>query len=491
MSRVVLNSTVGKITIEGDVDVDKVIQEAKKENYRIIAEGTASPLQEAESRHVDWELVRAIASGTALLVAFLMQRLRTPEGLFLLLYIVAIVSGGWDNARKAWYSIPKFDFNMSVLMTTAIIGALAIGKWEEGATVAFLYSISELLEVWSMEKARQSIRDLMDIAPKIARVRRPIGEYNLSVEMEISVYEIEVNDIVIIRPGEKITMDGTILKGESAVNEAAITGEFLPKDKEPGAEVYAGTLNTTGSLEIEVTKRVEDTTIAKIIHLVEEAQTKRAPSQAFVDRFAAIYTPIVLALAVGIVFLPPLVMGYPWEPWIYRGLALLVVSCPCALVVSTPMAIVSAISSAARQGVLIKGGIFLEQAGSIKAIAFDKTGTLTKGHPAVLDVIPLGEMTEKELLQIAASLEARSEHPLAKSIVQAAQEHFISVEAAEDVTALTGRGVKGTLSGEIYYIGNNRLFEEMGLPVESGGYRNGRSGYRHRHGDCRYHIDGG
>ncbi len=349
----------------------------------------------------------------------------------------------------------------------AIIGAMAIGKWEEGATVAFLYSVSELLEAWSMEKARKSIRDLMDIAPKVARVRRPVGEFGLPVEMEIPVDEVEIGDTLIIRPGEKIAMDGVIIKGESAINEAAITGESVPADKGPGAEVFAGTLNTNGSLEIEVTKRVEDTTIAKIIHLVEEAQTKRAPSQAFVDRFAAIYTPIVLTLAVFIIFLPPLVMGYPWGPWIYRGLALLVVSCPCALVVSTPVAIVSAISSAARNGVLIKGGIYLEQAGSLRAIAFDKTGTLTKGRPVVTDVIPFDGMTEASLIQVASNLEIRSEHPLAKAIVQAGEKQSISIQAAADVTALTGRGVRGVIEGETYYIGNIELFDELGLQLDA------------------------
>ncbi len=467
VSRAVLNPTAGKITIEGEVTIEQVLQEAKKENYRIVPEGAIQAQPGHSERHVDWELIRTIASGVALLVAFLVQRLHAPETLFLLLYLVAIVSGGWGNARKAWYALPKLDFNMSVLMTTAIIGAMAIGKWEEGATVAFLYSVSELLEAWSMEKARKSIRDLMDIAPKVARVRRPVGEFGLPVEMEIPVDEVEIGDTLIIRPGEKIAMDGVIIKGESAINEAAITGESVPADKGPGAEVFAGTLNTNGSLEIEVTKRVEDTTIAKIIHLVEEAQTKRAPSQAFVDRFAAIYTPIVLTLAVFIIFLPPLVMGYPWGPWIYRGLALLVVSCPCALVVSTPVAIVSAISSAARNGVLIKGGIHLEQAGSLRAIAFDKTGTLTKGRPVVTDVIPFDGMTEASLIQVASNLEIRSEHPLAKAIVQAGEKQSISIQAAADVTALTGRGVRGVIEGETYYIGNIKLFDELGLQLDA------------------------
>lgn len=451
-----MNATAGKLTVEGAADLEAIRREGKKENYII------TPVDEEQVKPakpgVNWELLRVVVSAAALAAAYIAERAGGPVTLFIPLYVGAITAGGWGNARKALYSLPRLDFNMSVLMTIAVTGAMAIGEWGEGAVVALLYSVSELLESWTMGQVRRSIRDLMDIAPKVARVRRPGGE-----EVEVPVEEIQVSDVMIVRPGEKIAMDGRIVKGESAINEAAITGESVPVEKGPGAEVYAGTLNTHGSLEVKVTKLVQDTTIAKIIHLVEEAQAKRAPSQAFVDRFAAVYTPIVLVLAAGIVLVPPLFFGYSWGPWIYRGLALLVVACPCALVVSTPVAIASAIGNAARNGVLIKGGVYLEQAGALDAVAFDKTGTLTKGEPAVTDIIPLGGRSEEELLQIAANLEARSEHPLAVAIVKAAKARGLQEKPAENFRVLTGRGAQGVINGQTVYIGNLRLFTALGM----------------------------
>lgn len=456
-----LNTVTGRLVVEGKADLEAIRREAKKENYTVIPLEEKEQVQPATPK-TNWELVRAVIAAATLLAAYVVQRTGGAASLFVPLYVVTMVVGGWGNARKAADSLPRLDFNMSVLMTIAVIGAAAIGEWSEGAVVAFLYSVSEMLESWTMERVRRSIRGLMDIAPKMARIRRAKGE-----EVEVPVEEIQVGDVMIVRPGEKIAMDGRIIKGESAINEAAITGESVPVEKGPGAEVFAGTINTHGSLEVEVTKLVQDTTVAKIIHLVEEAQAQRAPSQAFVDRFAAVYTPAVIALAAGIVLVPPLFAGQPWGPWIYRGLALLVVACPCALVISTPVAIVSAIGSAARNGVLIKGGVYLEQAGSLNAIAFDKTGTLTKGEPAVTDVIPLGDLSRGELLQIAGSLEARSEHPLAAAIVRAAQAEGIELKPCEDFTALTGRGAKGTMNGQAVYIGNLRLFDELGMKTDA------------------------
>ena len=448
--------------ITGQVDLERIRRLGLEENYTIYPkEGQEDQASYHQSEQVDWEFRRTILSGLFLLLGYGLEKLGGTMGFFLILYFIAAVLGGWGNFRKAARALPRANFNMSVLMSIAVVGAMIIGEYEEGASVAFLFSVSEMLESWTMDKARRSIRELMDIAPKAARIRRN------GLEADLSVEEIRVGDVMMIRPSEKIAMDGTIVKGESSVNQAAITGESMPVEKGPGAGVFAGTLNINGALEVEVTKLVQDTTIAKIIHMVEEAQSRRAPSQAFVERFAAVYTPIVLVLAVGIALIPPLFSGLEWAPWIYRGLALLVVACPCALVVSTPVAIVSAISVAAQNGVLIKGGIHLEEAGSLIAIAFDKTGTLTKGTPAITDIIPLNGVSEAMLLKIAASLEARSEHPLAAAIVKAAKERKLDFFAAEDFSSLAGRGAQATVNGETMYIGNPRLFSELAISAKT------------------------
>ncbi len=458
VARAVLNPTAGKLTVDGMVDLEAIRGEAKSENYLI------TPLEgrrmEAAGVRRNWTLVRTVLSGVAFAVAYALSRAGGPSTVFVPLYIAAMVIGGWGNFRKARYALPRLNFNMSVMMAFALIGAAAIQEWEEGAGVAFLYALSELLESWTMERGRRSLRQLMDLAPKVARIQRG------AEEIEVPVEEVRVGDVMVLRPGEKIAMDGRILKGSSAINEAAITGESVPVEKGPGDEVFAGTFNAHGSLEVAVTKLAEDTTLARIIHLVEEAQAKRAPSQAFVDRFAALYTPIVLALAAGVAVIPPLVQGYEWAPWLYRGLALLVVSCPCALVVSTPVTIVSAISNAARNGVLIKGGMSLEDAGAVSAIALDKTGTLSRGEPIATDVLPLDSISERELLQLAANLEVRSEHPLSVAIVKAAEARGMKAEPVEGFSALPGRGVQGTVIGETVYVGNLRLFEELGASTE-------------------------
>lgn len=350
-------------------------------------------------------------------------------------------------------------------MTIAVIGAAFIGEWGEGATVVILFAISEALETYSMDKARQSIRTLMDIAPREALIRR--GNQELMVEVE----DIQPGDIMMIKPGQKIALDGIVAKGFSSVNQAAITGESVPVSKSIGDEVFAGTLNEEGVLEVQVTKRAEDTTIAKIIHLVEEAQAERAPSQAFVDRFAKYYTPIIIMVAFGAAVVPPLFFGAEWSEWIYQGLAVLVVGCPCALVISTPVAIVTAIGNAAKNGVLIKGGIHLEEMGGIKALAFDKTGTLTKGSPAVTDFIPSPGTDSKQLLSAVAALENGSRHPLASAIMKKAEQEGLDYQniEVEDFASITGKGIKGKIGGETCYVGSPNLFDEVlqnGIPEE-------------------------
>lgn len=399
-----------------------------------------------------------IASFVLLVIGWVFVQMNGEESIApILAYGASMVIGGYRLFITGLKNLIRLQFDMKTLMTIAVIGAAFIGEWGEGATVVILFAISEALETYSMDKARQSIRSLMDIAPKEALIRRG------NQEMMVEVDDIQLGDIMIVKPGQKIAMDGIVVKGLSSVNQAAITGESVPVSKTVEDEVFAGTLNEEGILEVKVTKHVDDTTIAKIIHLVEEAQAERAPSQAFVDKFAKYYTPLIMLIALGVAVVPPLFFGADWDTWIYQGLAALVVGCPCALVISTPVAIVTAIGNAAKNGVLIKGGIHLEEMGAIKAIAFDKTGTLTKGIPMVTDYLPQPHADSAELLSIVAALEKGSQHPLASAIMKKAEEENAPYEdlSIEDFSSITGKGIKGSFQNKVYYVGSPNLFEEL------------------------------
>ena len=408
------------------------------------------------------ENIKVYISALLLVISwFLGEQLGEEHLLPMIGYAASILIGGYTLFIKGLKNLSRLKFDMNTLMTIAIIGAAIIGKWGEGATVVILFAISEALERYSTDKARQSIGSLMDIAPKEALIRRG------NEEMMIHVEDIQVGDIMIVKPGQKLAMDGLVIKGTSTLNQAAITGESVPVTKTIDDEVFAGTLNEEGLLEVKVTKRDEDTTISKIIHLVEEAQAERSPSQAFVDKFAKYYTPAIVLLALLIAVVPPL-FGGDWSQWLYQGLAVLVVGCPCALVVSTPVAVVTAIGNAAKNGVLIKGGIHLEEAGHLKAIAFDKTGTLTKGIPAITDIVTYGG-NENELLTVTAAIEKGSQHPLASAIVRKAEENGLNLNgvSVEEFQSITGKGVKAKVNNEMYYVGSPNLFEELHQTIES------------------------
>ncbi|MNR78883.1 putative cadmium-transporting ATPase [compost metagenome] len=399
--------------------------------------------------------IATLVSGVALLAGWLLS-LRLGEHVSVLaLYGLAALVGGFKTLRLGLHSLRRGTFDMNALMTLGITGAVLIGEWAEAGLIAFLYAVSNWLEAATMERTRNAIQGLLDLAPQVATVRRS-GQ-----ELTLPVAQVAVGDVLIVKPGEKVAMDGTVLAGSSLLDQAPITGESMPVPKEPGSEVFAGSLNGSGALEVTVTKRIEDTTLAKIIHMVEAAQSRKASVQTFVDRFARWYTPAVLGVATLLAVLPPL-MGGSWSDWLYRALALIVLACPCALVVSTPVALVAGIGNAARRGVLIKGGTHLEAAASVQAVAFDKTGTLTAGRPEVRTILPLGDRSPETVIRLAAAVEARSEHPLAAAILRHADKPGAAPTIGQDFEAIVGHGAKATIDGKTLLVGSPRFFEQQG-----------------------------
>lgn len=450
-----LNFGTGNMAVEHSCQATEIIQAVEQAGYEAV-EGSETAAA-AINKQAWWQKPRMLAtltSGLLLAIGMVLDWAAVSEQAVITAYILAMLVGGYHVAKSGLYGLKSMTLDTNFLMVIAVVGAAAIGEWSEGATVVFLFSLGNALQAYTLDKTRDSIRALMELAPREALVKRDSKELRLPVEA------IVVGDVIIVKPGERIALDGTVLNGISAVNQAAITGESMPVEKQAGSSVYAGTVNEQGALEIVVDKLAEDSTLAKIMHMVEEAQAKKAPLQQLVDVFAKYYTPAVILAAVAITLVPPLLFHEPFAVWFYRALVLLVISCPCALVISTPVSIVSAIGNASRHGVLIKGGAYLEQMGKIRAIAFDKTGTLTVGKPKVTDVIPLSGLTAEAILRLAAAVEKWSEHPLAEAIVAHVGNH--NLPQVTNFKALVGRGAQAEVDGETIYVGNVRLFEKLG-----------------------------
>ncbi len=495
-----VNFTMAKLEVHGDVAPEKVMQQVQELGYKAVPVESApawKPRRGGVIGFLDFLLSRAdtrmaLGGGALLLLAFLAGALGVPEGVSRAFFISAMAVAGWPIARSGLRTlIVNRDININLLMTIAAVGAVLIGETAEGATVVFLFAIGEALEGYVTDRARDSIRGLISLAPERATVIRPCMDceehmgregYNGGPcpwcgehETTVDVSELEVGDVILVKPGERIPMDGRVIEGESAVNQAPITGESMPVYKGPGSEVLAGTVNGDGALKVEVTRVAADSTIRQVIRLIEAAQEQKAPAERFVDKFARVYTPAVVAVAMGLAILPPLLFGAPFydtpdgtRGWLYRALALLVIACPCALVISTPVAVISAIAGAARNGVLIKGGAHLEALGRVKAFAFDKTGTLTEGKPVVTSYRavdceePDGCDRCDDVLALASAVERRSEHPLARAVVEAAEKRSLATvySPAESVEAIAGRGVRGLVDDRAVTVGSHAFFDE-------------------------------
>ncbi len=505
-----INFTTEILRVQGDVDAETIVARVQEMGYDVAQpsdQQSNSPTTQSDNlpptsffRYMWWrrDTRLALLAVVLILPGLIFDELLPGlgvESIFInMMSIGAMIIAGTPIFKSAWRAIRiNQDININVLMSIAAIGAVLIGAYTEAAMVMVLFVIAEAIEGYTADRARQNIRGLMELAPNEATVLRfcidcagHLGQDGYEggpcpfcglEEQQVAITDLKVGETIIVKPGERVPMDGRLLKGHSAVNQAPITGESIPVEKDPGDDLFAGSINGQGTLEIEVTHLAEDNTISRLIKMVEEAQDKQAPAQRFVDQFAKYYTPIVVVIAALVAIIPVLffdqMLVNPVEPtagWLYRALALLVVACPCALVISTPVSIVSAISNGARNGVIFKGGVHLEELSRAKAIAFDKTGTLTKGQPAVVAIrsaqcdLPVGETCAScdDFLALASAVEMRSEHPIAQAVVAKADERAVSrrYDAAENVQALTGRGVTGMVNGRSVTIGSHIHFDD-------------------------------
>lgn len=474
------NVLTGKMTVTYDpnlVNAEEIIKSVSQTGMD--AEIWTDHEKEKEKERIEtmWSrhgrLIMAIISGSMLLIGLCIHWFIAGDFLealigrgkvhhfptaSILFYIAAIITGAYYVVPKALVAVRKFLPDMNFLMIAATIGAMIIGDWFEAASIAFLFATALLLEHWSVGRARHAISALMDMSPAMARYLCPHdGDI-----IEKPVDEVPVGVTIIVRPHEKIPLDGEVLRGSSKVNQAPITGESMPVSKKSGDEVFAGTINGDSVLEVRTTKKANDTTLSRIIHLVESSQSRRSQFEQWVEKFARYYTPSMIALALAIMIIPPMFFGAGWVEWLYRGLVILVISCPCALVISTPVSIVSGLTAAARNGVLIKGGAYLEIAAHLRAVCLDKTGTLTYGHPEVQQVVTFNGNTPSELLKIAATLETYSDHPLARAVLRKAESENIIPGFCESFEAIKGKGAEARINGKSFWIGSHRLMDEKG-----------------------------
>jgi len=454
------NFAGSKLSVEYEADkieIKQVVRTINNLGYGVEEAGPSPAKEFSWRRHT--KAVTTGLAGLLLLLGLIGGRLGLNPIVVHGLFAGSIAAGGFYVARSGFYSVKMLSFDMNFLVTAAVIGAVLIGEWLDGAMVVFLFAVGTAMESYSMERTRRVIRGLVALSPREARIRHHDHEETVGVD------KIKIGDVMIVRPGEKIAMDGVVTTGGSSVDQASVTGESIPVDKIPGDHVFAGTINQYGALEVEVTHLAADNTIAKITHMVEEAQAHKAPTQVFTERFGRYYTPLVMSLAAAVAVGPPLALGANLEEWLHRALVLLVVACPCSLIISTPVALVSAIGNAAKSGVLVKGGAYLEAAASLSVFAFDKTGTLTTGRPEVTDVISLNGQGEGDILALAAAVESRSEHPVAQAIVRAAKDQIVDPRPVEEFQAVPGSGAYARLGESLYFVGSWKFFEERLLPL--------------------------
>ncbi len=456
--RAVVNFAAGRLDAEHDPglaleDIENAVRDA----------GYTIEHTEGAERVAFWrtpKVLTTLASALLFALGLALSLAGAPEVARVGAYVAAVVVGGLPILRAALAGLRARRLDMNVLMSAAAIGGVAIGEWAEAASVVVLFSTGNALQVYAIDRTRGAVRALARLAPDEVLVRRGGSEVIVPAE------EVGVGALVVVRPGERLALDGGVVEGASAVDESPVTGESVPAEKGPGDEVYSGSLNGSGGLLVRVTKKAADSTLRNIARLVEEAQARKAPTEQFVDRFSRVYTPLVVTLAVALAVVPPL-LGGDFGEWFYRGLALLIIACPCALVISTPVTVVSGIGAASRRGILVKGGAVLEATGKLKALAFDKTGTLTEGRPTVVSVETLSGSGEDEALKLAAALERRSEHPLAHAILAAAEERGAGpLPPVADFRSITGRGAEGEVGGRRYLIGSPRLFAKRGISLD-------------------------